>query len=222
MSAYEGNEPYLFISYSHKDKDALDEIARFLDENHVRYWFDSGLHSGDDWNDVIAEHLRYAEACLLLLSPDSATSKYVKNELTFAINFEIPVHTLQIKTYVDADIKELPLDIVMALGRLQMLKMQGNYREKLLCGLPAKVIASQAKKPSEGLEFAPSKDGKSYTLFDSEICPAKHTGKSSTGLEFSLNTGGKSYSLSGLGTCADKHIIIPPTYNGVPDRKSVV
>lgn len=132
--AYEGNEPYLFISYSHKDSRSLAAVINVLKTNNVRYWFDNGLHSGDDWNLVIAKHLMGAAACLLLLSPNSAESEYVKNELNFAMNHRIPIHTLLIKQFV------LPLDIEMMTGRIQMVDMTSDYQQKLIKALPHEVF----------------------------------------------------------------------------------
>lgn len=131
---YDGNEPYLFISYSHKDDSALNAVKTVLKENNVRYWYDNGLHSGDDWNLVIAKRLMGAAVCLLLLSPNSADSDYVKNELSFALNHRISVHTLLIKKFV------LPLDIEMMTGRIQMVEMTAGYQEKLIRSLPREVF----------------------------------------------------------------------------------
>lgn len=48
FESYEGNEPYLFISYSHNDSQSLTAVINVLKTNNIRYWFDNGLHSGDD------------------------------------------------------------------------------------------------------------------------------------------------------------------------------
>ena len=54
---YEGTEPYVFISYSHKNEYIIREITEILGRNHIRFWYDNGLHSGKDWNAQIAQHL---------------------------------------------------------------------------------------------------------------------------------------------------------------------
>lgn len=133
---YEGNAPYLFISYSHKDQQAMLSVRRILEEQNIRYWYDNGLHSGDDWNMVIATHLKKAAACLLLLSPNSAESEYVKNELNFAMNHRIPIHTLLMRKF------DLPLDIEMMTGRIQMVEMEGDYQLKLVKALPPEVFSN--------------------------------------------------------------------------------
>ncbi len=150
---YEGNEPYLFISYSHRDGQCLETVKRILVDNSIRYWYDNGLHSGDDWNMVIARRLKDAAACLLLLSPNSAGSEYVKNELNFAINHGIPIHTLLVRPFV------MPLDIEMMTGRIQMVEMQGAYEEKLIKALPPEVFAGRETASSE-------KDELSHPLFE--------------------------------------------------------
>lgn len=68
---YESSEPYWFISYFHKDYQAMVSVKNILEELNVRYWYDNGLHSGDDWNIVIAKHLKESTVCLLILSPNS-------------------------------------------------------------------------------------------------------------------------------------------------------
>ena len=133
---YEGIEPYLFISYSHMDKIELEKVKDIFNKSKIRYWYDDGLHSGDDWNRMIAEHLQNAWACLLLLSPNAAVSEYVKNELNFAIRYRIPIHILLLKDF------QLPPDIEMMTGRIQMVEMQGDFSKKLLQSFPEEVFYS--------------------------------------------------------------------------------
>lgn len=138
---YEGIEEYIFISYSHLDGEFLDEIIDLFEQYNVRYWYDAGLNSGNDWNLVIAEHLEKASACLVLLSLNSSESDYVKNELNFAINHRIPIHTLCLKKFC------IPNDIEMMLGRIHMLsKLDANYKEKLLQALPPDIFNNFSNK----------------------------------------------------------------------------
>ena len=131
---YEGGAPYIFISYSHRDTDSMISICNVLSQNGGRYWYDSGLHSGDDWNMVIASHLEKATVCLLLLSREAAASEYVKNELNFAQNHRIPIHVVLLETF------ELPIDLEMMLGRIQMIEKTAGYERKLLGSLPGELF----------------------------------------------------------------------------------
>lgn len=136
-SLYEGTAPYIFISYSHRNTDNMMEICRMLKANGTRFWYDSGLHSGDDWNLVIATHLEKASVCLLLLSKDAASSLYVKNELNFAINHRIPIHVVLLENFI------LPVDLEMMLGRIQMVEMKNGYEARLIADLPSEVFDSE-------------------------------------------------------------------------------
>lgn len=139
-SMYEGSAPYIFISYSHRDTISMTAVCNVLRQSGGRFWYDSGLHSGDDWNMVIASHLEKAVVCLLLLSKEAATSEYVKNELNFAQNHRIPIHVVLLETF------ELPIDIEMMLGRIQMIEKTAGYEQKLLESLPGELFDSSMVK----------------------------------------------------------------------------
>ena len=131
---YEGSAPYIFISYSHQDSAKLTDVCNMLRQRGVRFWYDKGLHSGADFNMVIASHLEKAAVCLLLLSKAAAVSEYVKNELYFAQNHRIPIHVLLLETF------KLPIDIEMMLGRIQMIEKTAGYEQKLLEALPGELF----------------------------------------------------------------------------------
>lgn len=133
---YEGRAPYIFISYSHRDTISMTSVCNVLRQSGGRLWYDSGLHSGDDWNMVIASHLERAAVCLLLLSREAAASEYVKNEVNFAQNHRIPIHVVLLETF------ELPIDIEMMLGRIQMIEKAEGYEQKLLESLPGELFDS--------------------------------------------------------------------------------
>ena len=102
---------------------------------------------------VIAKHLKNSAVCLLLLSPNSAASEYVKNELNFAMDHRIPIHTLLLKQF------DLPLDIEMMTGRIQMVEMEGNFRSKLIKELPPEIF-------SKVLEATQGTDDYNHHLFE--------------------------------------------------------
>ncbi len=57
--AYEGREPYVFVSYSHEDReDVYAEIAGLQDQG-VNIWYDaSGLSAGSEWSNALAAAIR--------------------------------------------------------------------------------------------------------------------------------------------------------------------
>ena len=54
FDAYEGDEPYIFISYAHKDRRLVfPEIKKFHNKGYP-IWYDDGITPGQEWDDEIA------------------------------------------------------------------------------------------------------------------------------------------------------------------------
>lgn len=84
--AYEGNEPSIFISYSHANKPiAFDFITR-LQKAGFRVWYDGGMEPGDDWLDILAQHLKHCGCVIALITKAFPNSKWCPRELITADN----------------------------------------------------------------------------------------------------------------------------------------
>jgi len=70
----------VFISYSHKDKALLDELAKHLSnlrrQELISDWFDGNIIPGTEWEKQILEHLNTAKIILLLISADFMASDF--------------------------------------------------------------------------------------------------------------------------------------------------
>ena len=62
--SYEGDKPFVFISYSHRDSDVVYPFISKL-QKFVNVWFDDGIHLGVDFNDDIINHIKKCEVVLL-------------------------------------------------------------------------------------------------------------------------------------------------------------
>ena len=49
-SVYNGQDYYIFISYAHKDSDAVFKFAKKLEERRYNFWLDTGLEYGREWD----------------------------------------------------------------------------------------------------------------------------------------------------------------------------
>ena len=88
--AYRGDEPYLFVSYAHDDKDLVfPEIKRF-NEAGFHVWYDEGIAPGNEWTDEIADALAKSSLFVVMLTPTSAPRKNVLNEINFALDENKP------------------------------------------------------------------------------------------------------------------------------------
>ena len=83
---YEGSEPYIFISYSHRDTDRVMPVIRVLQENGYRVWYDEGIDPGSEWPESIAQHLNGSTVCIFFISENSLQSNNCKREVNFALS----------------------------------------------------------------------------------------------------------------------------------------
>jgi len=84
-TAYEGAEPYIFVSYAHKNSDDVLRILSAMQENGFRLWFDQGIEAGTEWPEYIEEHLVGCERVLVFLSNAAVASVNCRNEINLAL-----------------------------------------------------------------------------------------------------------------------------------------
>jgi hypothetical protein len=75
VQPYEGDEPYLFISYSRKDLDSVQPVLQALAERGVRLWWDLGLHAGEDYGDRLEQRVDASAGLVVFLSAHSTKKK---------------------------------------------------------------------------------------------------------------------------------------------------
>ena len=88
IRSYEGTEPYIFISYAHRDSVRAIPIMQKLVDEGFRIWYDEGIAPGSEWTENIAEHLRRAEVVLAFGSKSYVSSKNCRQEIEFSISEE--------------------------------------------------------------------------------------------------------------------------------------
>lgn len=80
----------VFLSYAHPDRSAAEEIARALKLADFKVWFDSWeLQPGDSIATRVREGLAASDFLVVLLSPDSANSRWVREEVTLSLSNEL-------------------------------------------------------------------------------------------------------------------------------------
>jgi len=88
----------IFLSYSRKDSEMMKCIKQVLVDAGISAWTDEGLHPGTDiWEREIENNIRNCQAVVVLQSPDSANSKWVRRELTMADELRKPIFPLLIR-----------------------------------------------------------------------------------------------------------------------------
>ncbi|HEX2993403.1 MAG TPA: toll/interleukin-1 receptor domain-containing protein [Anaerolineales bacterium] len=76
----------IFISYSRRDQEFVTRLASDLNARVAGVWFDqSTIQLGQKWHDEIMEGIHDCQAFILVLSPDSMESRYVREEVNKAL-----------------------------------------------------------------------------------------------------------------------------------------
>jgi len=76
----------IFISYSRRDQEFVTRLASDLNAQVADVWFDqAAIQAGQKWHAEIMDGIRECKAFILVLSPDAAESKYVREEVNKAL-----------------------------------------------------------------------------------------------------------------------------------------
>ena len=118
--AYQGKEPYIFVSYAHADQEQVLPIVSGLQDRGFRVWYDEGLPPGENWLEHLAERVTYCGAFVPFLSANFLSSPYCKREITHAISEDKEPFAVFLQEKLD-----------MTPGmKLLLCSVQGVYRER--------------------------------------------------------------------------------------------
>ncbi len=110
FNPYRGNDPYLFVSYAHKDRELVYRVIRSLHDLHYRIWYDEGIEAGQDWPQIVAQHLLDADTVVIFVSQNAMNSQNCLREIHYAVAQKKKM----IAVYTDSC--TIPDDIGMQLG----------------------------------------------------------------------------------------------------------
>lgn len=134
VPVYEGDSPYIFISYAHKDSDSVMRVLDVMQSRGYRFWYDDGIVPGSEWPEYIAAHLDKAVVVVAFISDNSVKSSNCRREITFALSRNKPF----ISVFLEET--ELPLGLELQLSSAQsVLKHNFNTEEAFwdkLCTTP--------------------------------------------------------------------------------------
>ena len=88
IPAYEGKDPYVFISYRHMNSPRVMLDVGSLYHAKYRTWYDEGIAPGSEWPANIANHLRNARAVVFFISESFIGAINCENEVENALKYE--------------------------------------------------------------------------------------------------------------------------------------
>ena len=130
LAPYHGREPFIFISYSHRNSDQAAEIISTLNRAGFRVWYDEGLIPGREWDENIAEHISECSYLIAFISPNYIESQNCRDEISYARD----LNKDRLLVYLEET--DLPAGMAMRLMRLQAIhkyryRTSPDFYEKL-------------------------------------------------------------------------------------------
>ena len=81
---YEGDKPYIFVSYAHADNDKVLPVSSDMHRHGYNIWYDEGIEVGSEWQECIASHLADAHLVVAFISNAYMRSDNCRREMHYA------------------------------------------------------------------------------------------------------------------------------------------
>ena len=140
---YEGGEPYIFISYAHKNSDMVLPIVSGLQDRGFRVWYDAGIETGTEWPEYIADHLASCGCAIIMVTEAALESHNCRREIHYAISQKVPMLVVYLEDVKMSRGMEMQLGVLQALFRSRHGSF-GSFMDKLCSSAllePCKVVA---------------------------------------------------------------------------------
>lgn len=114
----------VFLSYSEKDHSFASLLAETIRRHGIPVWYSrTNVIGAQQWHDEIGSALKRCDWFVVVLSPHSVTSKWVKRELLFALNDQKYENRIVPLLYQDCDYDQLS----WTLSLLQFVSFKDNH-----------------------------------------------------------------------------------------------
>ncbi len=128
--SYEGDSNFIFISYSHEDKNIVYQQLVWLHNLGFNIWYDEGIPPTSRWLKILPKKILDSSLFMLFLSKNSIISENVSRELSYSSRHD--------KTILPIYLEELTLpgDFEFILGSIQgVMKFRienSSYENKVI------------------------------------------------------------------------------------------
>lgn len=117
---YEGDKPYIFISYAHADSDAVMSVVTHMHDRGYRIWYDEGIEVGSEWPECIASHLTGAQLVVAFISNSYMRSDNCRREMHYALSKRLRIINVFIENTDMTPGMEMQIGSIFALMRHNM------------------------------------------------------------------------------------------------------
>jgi TolB-like protein/tetratricopeptide (TPR) repeat protein len=156
FEAYSGSDAFVFVCYSHKDKERVYPELAWLRDQGLNIWYDEGIPPGEEWPERIAWAIENADKFLFYLSPDSAQSRTCRDEVRLARTEGKPIITVQLKPAELVGGLELTLGSSQAIvkDRYRTLEDYRDQLSSLLLGSGTVGLSRKTRRPGRPAIYA--------------------------------------------------------------------
>lgn len=157
-SAYNGNGPYAFVSYSHQDSHIVYPVIEQLVRQDYNIWYDDGIPLISDYGEVLYDRIKNCSVFILFVSLSSVRSPDVEKEAAHAISFKKPI----VQIFIDKN-AELPPSIAYHLPRTHQYLTFGSDPKEF----NAKLTAALSECKEQAGFFSHTDTGSNSSLMPS-------------------------------------------------------
>ena len=152
FTAYQGEEPYIFVSYAHEDSGVVYPEIQWLKDQGFNLWFDEGISPGHAWRTELGQAIEKCSLFLFFVTPTSVASAHCEREVNYAMDQNKPLLVVHLEA------TQLPTGLGMSLSSIQAVMRHElsdlDYRIKLLGGVSnhlSRGIGNSAPLPRAGI-----------------------------------------------------------------------
>ena len=147
FEAYDGDDPYIFVSYAHKDSKIIFDEITYLKDVGYNIWYDEGIEASSEWPEEIANAVLGCSAFIVFITPRSTGSVNCRNEINLALNEDKPFLAVHLEK------SALPPGLRLRMGDLQAIikykLTEGLYHKKVSQALE-QLLGRRKKKKRSG------------------------------------------------------------------------
>ncbi|MEJ2239973.1 MAG: toll/interleukin-1 receptor domain-containing protein [Gemmatimonadales bacterium] len=140
LPAYQGEEPFVFVSYAHEDDVLVSAEIGWLQQQGFNVWWDEGIHGATRWRDEIAKRIQRCHLFIFYVSEHSIASQVCREELEFALGQRRPILAVHLQPTA------LPEGIELAIANRQAL-LRHALDEQDYGGKLAAAVATHLEAP---------------------------------------------------------------------------
>lgn len=149
FEVYEGDEPYIFVSYKHRDYEKVYPVLYKLHKAGINIWFDAGLPLGNNYDIQIANHIMESSLFVTFITEgaiecSNEPNDYMVKELGLAVHMRkecLPI-------YLD-DVNLGGFYLMHYLGKHSILKYEYGDNEDLFIDACISVFKQYGIEPTK-------------------------------------------------------------------------